>query len=188
MSLCLQVQQLTLKAPRKILEQMTVYFCFLFFRENNAWHYMWIVCLADHSHVMSSIISSENYKKHALKMSSVSLDRPFKGWLKGSNNSQVKSILVYLSTPSIICAWFLYRIAFDTDHWNPCHSYLLVSNFCVGKTACNVSKWLQVIWFPCLSHCRSNPSRDHSLIVPNVFYLKNTGSRKWRKKWFRPSK
>ena len=58
---------LTLKAPRKILEQKTVCFCFLFFRENNAWHYMWIVCQADDSHVMSSIISSEKCEKHALK-------------------------------------------------------------------------------------------------------------------------
>ena len=31
---------LTLKVPRKILEQPTIYFCFLFFRGNNAWHYM----------------------------------------------------------------------------------------------------------------------------------------------------
>ena len=50
---------LTHKAPRKILEQTTIYFYFLFFRENNAWHYMWIVCPADDSHLMSSIISSE---------------------------------------------------------------------------------------------------------------------------------
>ena len=49
---------LTLRAPRKIIEQTTIYFCFLFFRENNVWHYMWIVCQADDSHVMSSIISS----------------------------------------------------------------------------------------------------------------------------------
>ena len=35
---------LTLKVPRNILQQTTIYFCFLFFRENNTWHYMWIVC------------------------------------------------------------------------------------------------------------------------------------------------
>ena len=29
-------KRLTLKAPRKILGQTTIYFCFLFFRENNA--------------------------------------------------------------------------------------------------------------------------------------------------------
>ena len=52
---------LTLKGPRKILEQTTIYFSFLYFRENNAWHYMWIICLADDSHVMSSIIFSEKY-------------------------------------------------------------------------------------------------------------------------------
>ena len=40
---------------------------------------MWIVRLADDSHVMSSIISSEIYEKHALKMSSASCDRNFKG-------------------------------------------------------------------------------------------------------------
>ena len=50
------------QAPRKFLEQTTIYFYFLFFRENNAWHYMWIVCQADDSHVMSSIISSEKYE------------------------------------------------------------------------------------------------------------------------------
>ena len=31
---------------------------------------MWIVCQADDSHVMSSIISSENHVEHALKISS----------------------------------------------------------------------------------------------------------------------
>ena len=40
---------------------------------------MWIVCQADDSHVMSSIISSEKYEKHALKMSSASRDWRFKG-------------------------------------------------------------------------------------------------------------
>ena len=59
----LNISYLTLKASRKILEQTTVYFCFLFLRENHAWHYMWIVCLADDFHVMSSIIFSEKYKK-----------------------------------------------------------------------------------------------------------------------------
>ena len=53
---------LTLKAPRDILEQMTIYFYFLFFKENNAWHFIWIVCKADDSHVMSSTISSEKYE------------------------------------------------------------------------------------------------------------------------------
>ena len=70
---------LTLKAPRKILEQTTICFCFLFFRENNAWHYMWIVCQADDLHVKSSNTSSEKYEKHALKMSSASRDLRFKG-------------------------------------------------------------------------------------------------------------
>ena len=40
---------------------------------------MRIVCQADDSHVMSSIISSENYVENALKMSSASQDWPFKG-------------------------------------------------------------------------------------------------------------
>ena len=34
------LSSLILKAPRKIIEQTTIYFYFLFFRENNAWHYM----------------------------------------------------------------------------------------------------------------------------------------------------
>ena len=40
---------------------------------------MWIFCQADNSHVMSSIISSENYVEHALKMSSAGRDWRFKG-------------------------------------------------------------------------------------------------------------
>ena len=40
---------------------------------------MWIVCQADDSHVMSLIISSENYVEPALKMSSASRDWRFKG-------------------------------------------------------------------------------------------------------------
>ena len=40
---------------------------------------MWIICQADDLHVMSSIISSEKYEKHALKMSSASRDLGFKG-------------------------------------------------------------------------------------------------------------
>ena len=71
--------KLTIKGPRKILEQTTIYFCFLFFRENNAWHYMWIVCQADDSHVMSSIIFSKKYEKHALRMSSAGHDWHLKG-------------------------------------------------------------------------------------------------------------
>ena len=35
---------------------------------------MWIVCQADDSHAMSSIIFSEKYEKHALRMSSDSHD------------------------------------------------------------------------------------------------------------------
>ena len=35
---------------------------------------MWIICQADDSHVMSSIIFSEKYEKHALRMSSASSD------------------------------------------------------------------------------------------------------------------
>ena len=68
----ISIYLLTRKAPRKILEQTTIYFCFLFFREDNA-------CPADDSHVMSSIIPSENYVEHALKMSSASRDWGFKG-------------------------------------------------------------------------------------------------------------
>ena len=40
---------------------------------------MGIVCPADDSHGMTSIISSENYVEHALKLSSASYDWRFKG-------------------------------------------------------------------------------------------------------------
>ena len=40
---------------------------------------MWIICQADDSHVMSSIIFSEKYEKDVLKMLSYSRDWSFKG-------------------------------------------------------------------------------------------------------------
>ena len=40
---------------------------------------MWIICLADDSHVMSTIIFSEKYEKHALRMSSANRDGRLKG-------------------------------------------------------------------------------------------------------------
>ena len=36
-------------------------------RENKAWYFMWIVCLADDSHKMSILIYSENKNKRKSK-------------------------------------------------------------------------------------------------------------------------
>ena len=36
------------------------YFFFLFFIANKSWHFMWTVCQADNSHVISRLIFSEN--------------------------------------------------------------------------------------------------------------------------------
>ena len=76
---------LTLKMPRKNLEQTTIYMYFVsYFSEEIM---LDITCessaqqtihMADDSHVMSSIIFSENYVEHALKMSSASRDWRFK--------------------------------------------------------------------------------------------------------------
>ena len=43
---------------------------FVFFRENKAWYFMWIVCLADNWHEISSLIFSEKYKKKKKKKKS----------------------------------------------------------------------------------------------------------------------
>ena len=50
---------LTLKAPITTGRRHFQSMFYGVFRGNNAWHNMWIVCLADDSHVMLSIISSE---------------------------------------------------------------------------------------------------------------------------------
>ena len=47
-------QQLTLKALSKFVAANILKFFLLFFRENKTWHFMWIICLADDSHEMSS--------------------------------------------------------------------------------------------------------------------------------------
>ena len=44
----------------------------LFFRENKAGHFMWIICIADDSHEMSSL-SWKLIKKNTIKMSSVAV-------------------------------------------------------------------------------------------------------------------
>ena len=51
---------LILKAPSKIAADDILLVFKLFSRENNAWHFKWIVCFADDSLEMSSIIYSEN--------------------------------------------------------------------------------------------------------------------------------
>ena len=40
---------------------------YAFFRENKAWDFMWIVCWADDSHEMPSLIFSEKKKKKKKK-------------------------------------------------------------------------------------------------------------------------
>ena len=50
---------LTLKAPIMTGRRHFQSMFFVVFRGNNAWYYMWIVCWADDSHVMSSIIFPE---------------------------------------------------------------------------------------------------------------------------------
>ena len=42
--------------PGKIAAEDILIYLFLIFRELKAWHFMWIVCLADNSHKMSSLI------------------------------------------------------------------------------------------------------------------------------------
>ena len=54
---------LTLKVPIMTGRRHFQNMFYIVFRGNNAWHYMWVVCWADHSHVMSSIIFSEKKKK-----------------------------------------------------------------------------------------------------------------------------
>ena len=64
------------------------HFDFVFFWENRAWHFIWIVWLADNSHEMSSPIFSEKYKIKMIRMLSatmlliaLSLKIPFFSWL-----------------------------------------------------------------------------------------------------------
>ena len=74
---------------------------------------MWIVCPTDDSHVMSSIISSENYIEHALKMSSASRDWHFKGlnqlWAINDEtcNRNVWPVNTVRSELSLV-AWFIF--------------------------------------------------------------------------------
>ena len=48
----------TLKSQSQT-QQMTFYFLFSLYRENKTWHFMWIICLVDDSHEMSSFIYFE---------------------------------------------------------------------------------------------------------------------------------
>ena len=54
-----EVPALTLKALIPTTKVVFFYILVLLFKENKAWHFMWIVCLADDSHEMPSLIFSE---------------------------------------------------------------------------------------------------------------------------------
>ena len=56
---------LTLGAPITTAadDNFFLFIYLFFFRENKSWHYMWIICLADDSHEMSTVFS-EKYKKN----------------------------------------------------------------------------------------------------------------------------
>ena len=72
---------LTLKRQIKIAADDTLIFLLLFLEENKAWSFMWILCLAEDSHKISSLIFSEKKKKEKVFMNVVccSRDSGFKG-------------------------------------------------------------------------------------------------------------
>ena len=61
------MQLLTHKALREIEADSILFFLLLVFRENKAWHFLWIICLPDDSQEMSSLIFTEKYKKKKKK-------------------------------------------------------------------------------------------------------------------------
>ena len=74
-------QLLTLKAPNKNLQQRTLIFLLLSFKESKASCFMCILCLAEASHEISSLIFSEKKNNEKVFMNGVSYSRDwgFKG-------------------------------------------------------------------------------------------------------------
>ena len=64
---------LILKALSEIVADDILFYLLLFYRENKTWHFMWIVCRADDSHEMISLIFSEKKKKWKIKISSAAV-------------------------------------------------------------------------------------------------------------------
>ena len=56
-------RNLPLKGQTKIAADDTLIFLLLFFEENKAWSFMWILCLAENSHEISSLFSLKKKKK-----------------------------------------------------------------------------------------------------------------------------
>ena len=54
---------LTIKAPSSASDDILI-FLYFFLEKNKTRHFIWIVCLADNSHEMSSLIYSEKKKKN----------------------------------------------------------------------------------------------------------------------------
>ena len=73
------VIDLTLKAPSKIAADDTFTILFLSFEENKAWCFMWILCQAEDSHKISSIILSEKQWKNIQDCRLLHCDRRFEG-------------------------------------------------------------------------------------------------------------
>ena len=65
------IYQLTLKPPITIAAGNNFDYS-LFARENNSWHFMWIICQADYSHEMSTFVFSEN-RENKLRLSSTQI-------------------------------------------------------------------------------------------------------------------
>ena len=72
-------QKLTLESAKQNCSRRQFLFLILS-RENKAKHFMWIVCPADDSHEMLSLIFSEKQQKKNQNVICCSCDWHFKGW------------------------------------------------------------------------------------------------------------
>ena len=57
------------KVPNKYADGILIFF--FFFRENKIWHFKWIICKAEHSHELWSLITHKNTKKKKKKNENV---------------------------------------------------------------------------------------------------------------------
>ena len=76
---CINWNTLTMKAPNKNWSRRHFIFLLLSFKENKAWFFMWILCLAEDSLDLSNLIFSEKQWKIFVNVVCRSRDWRFKG-------------------------------------------------------------------------------------------------------------
>ena len=105
------IQALTVKVPKKHCSRRHFNFLLLSFKENKAWFFMWILCLAEDSLETSSLIFPEKQWKKYLWMLSAAVVIGALG-VNFSSNRLVLTFYSYAHKPTGYGLWYSIRFQY----------------------------------------------------------------------------